>query len=78
MDYAAIKLVPQTAVIISGVSFFMRGVASLRSQAWMQSRTAKTLPHIIDTLLLLSAITLATLDLFNPIHTPWLTAKMMG
>jgi len=78
MDYASIKLVHQSAVILSATGFAVRGVASLRGAQWTRSRLAKTVPHVVDTVLLVSALALATLLHLNPVHAPWLMAKIAG
>lgn len=78
MDYATIKLVHQSMVLLSGLGFAVRGIASLRSAHWVQGRLAKTLPHMVDTTLLVSALTLAWFLQLNPVHTPWLMAKILG
>ena len=78
MDYAAIKLIHLSAVGISGLGFLARGFAALRGAQWVQARLAKTLPHIVDTVLLLSALTLATLARINPAQAPWLLSKILG
>lgn len=43
MDYATIKLLHQTAVVLSGTGFAVRGIASLRGAQWTQGRAAKIL-----------------------------------
>jgi uncharacterized membrane protein SirB2 len=78
MDYAAIKLLHQTSVILSGLGFTVRGMESLRGAQWTQGRIAKTLPHIVDTVLLFSALMLAGMLHLNPAHSPWLMAKILG
>jgi uncharacterized membrane protein SirB2 len=78
MDYAPIKLIHQSMVVLSGLGFAVRGIASLRGAPWVQGRLAKTLPHMVDTALLVSALTLAWLLQINPMHTPWLMAKILG
>ena len=78
MDYALVKTIHQTAVALSFTGFFVRGAASLRGARWVQGRTAKTLPHIVDSVLLLSALTLAWMLRLNPAHAPWLLAKIIG
>ena len=78
MDYVAIKAVHQTAVALSFAGFFGRGLGALQGAAWVRSRTAKTLPHLVDTVLLASAITLAWTLHLNPLATPWLLAKIVG
>jgi len=44
----------------------------------LQKRWVKTAPHIIDTLLLISAITLAVISHQYPFVFPWLTAKLVA
>jgi len=78
MTYLLLKTVHQTAVVMSITGFVIRGLGSLMGARWVQGRTAKTLPHVIDTLLLLSAIALAWTASLNPLHTPWLMAKIGG
>jgi uncharacterized membrane protein SirB2 len=78
MDYALIKLIHQSVVVLSGLGFAVRGIASLCHAPWVQGRLAKTLPHGVDTALLGSALTLAWLLQLNPLHTPWLMAKILG
>ena len=78
MDYLTVKLIHQSAVALSLTGFFVRGAASLSGATWVQSRMAKTLPHLIDTVLLLSALTLAWMLSLTPANAPWLMAKVMG
>jgi uncharacterized membrane protein SirB2 len=78
MDYATLKLVHQSAVALSVAGFFARGLGSLAGAAWVRARTARTLPHIVDTVLLGSAIGLAWMLRLNPLSTPWLAAKIVG
>ena len=78
MDYASLKLIHQGAVALSIAGFFARGAAALAGAAWVRSRVARTLPHLVDTVLLASAIGLAWLLQLNPLTTPWLAAKIAG
>lgn len=78
MEYATVKLVHQTAVALSIGGFFVRGACSLLGAGWVASRAAKTLPHIVDTILLLSAVTLAWMLRLSPGDAPWLLAKILG
>jgi len=78
VDYALVKTIHQTAVALSFAGFFARGLASLNGARWVQGRAAKTLPHIVDSVLLLSALTLAWMLRLNPAHAPWLLAKIIG
>jgi uncharacterized membrane protein SirB2 len=78
MDYFAVKIVHQSAVALSFAGFFARGLGSLAGAAWVGSRAAKSLPHVVDSVLLLSALTLAWMLRANPAATPWLLAKIIG
>lgn len=78
LDYATLKLVHQGAVALSLTGFFVRGAASLAGSRWVGSRAAKTLPHLVDTVLLLSALTMAWMLRLSPTGAPWLAAKIAG
>lgn len=66
------------AVALSVIGFAARGLASLAGATWVRSRPAKIVPHVVDTLLLLSAISLVWMLGLNPLGTPWLLAKIIG
>jgi len=78
MDYSTLKTVHQTAVALSISGFFARGLGGLLGADWVSSRAAKTWPHIIDTVLLLSALSLAWQLRLQLDQAPWLTAKLIG
>ena len=78
MSYLAIKHLHVTCVTLSISLFFLRGVWSMRASPIMQQRWVKIAPHIIDTLLLGSALTLAWLSHQWPFQQTWLTAKVFG
>lgn len=78
MDYTLLKLIHQCAVALSLGGFVLRGWASLRGQAWVRGRAARTWPHLIDTTLLASAIALAWLAGLLPWQAPWLMSKIIG
>lgn len=78
MDYATLKLVHQTAVTLSITGFFARGVGALLGAPWVRSRTAKSLPHLVDTVLLLSALAMFWMLDVSLAQAPWLTAKIIG
>lgn len=78
MDYATVKLIHQTAVTLSIAGFALRSVASFAGARWVSGRAAKTVPHIVDTVLLASAVTLAWWLRLNPLVTPWLAAKIVA
>ncbi|MEO6017729.1 MAG: SirB2 family protein [Polaromonas sp.] len=78
MDYLLLKTIHQTAVALSLAGFFARGLASLRGARWVRSRLARTLPHVIDSVLLGSALALAWQLRLTPFAAPWLMAKIAG
>lgn len=78
MDYLTLKLIHQSAVTLSIAGFFARGVASLSGAAWVRGRAARTLPHVVDSVLLVSAVALAWTLRLDPLATPWLGAKIVG
>ena len=78
MDYAIIKLIHQCTVVLSVAGFFVRGVASFFGATWVRGRAAKTLPHFVDSVFLLSGLTLAWILKASPGNAPWLLAKVFG
>ena len=78
MDYSTIKLIHQGAVSLSFVGFFARGLGAIADASWIRSRWAKTVPHVVDSVLLISALTLVWMLRINPGVAPWLLAKIVG
>jgi uncharacterized membrane protein SirB2 len=78
MDFAAWKLLHQSAVALSITGFVARGLGSFMQAAWVRQRFARTAPHVVDTLLLLSALAMAWTLRLTPGNAPWLTAKIIG
>jgi uncharacterized membrane protein SirB2 len=76
VDYALLKTVHVTCVVLSGAGFLVRGALALSGAAPMQRRWVRVVPHLVDTLLLASALAmLATAGLWPSRH-PWLAAKI--
>jgi uncharacterized membrane protein SirB2 len=78
MDYATLKVIHQSAVAISFAGFFARGVGMLGDAAWVRHRLAKTVPHLVDTVLIVSAVWLAAILRLTPSGAPWIAAKIAG
>jgi uncharacterized membrane protein SirB2 len=66
-----------TCAALSIIGFFIRWIWMLRGSPLLQKRAVKVLPHIVDTLLLLSAIMLVGIIGFGP-NAAWLLAKIVG
>jgi uncharacterized membrane protein SirB2 len=77
-DYVLLKTTHVACVVLSYLGFFVRGVWMLRGSRLLQSRWTRVVPHVVDTLLLASAISLAMLLRQYPLAQPWLTAKVAG
>lgn len=74
--YTTLKAVHVTAVVLSGSGFLLRYLLRLAQVPAAQGRFVRALPHVVDTVLLASAISLAIIGRFNPLVTPWLAAKI--
>ncbi|MFA6015638.1 MAG: SirB2 family protein [Gallionellaceae bacterium] len=78
MSFIAIKLLHISCVILSYTLFFLRGIWMLRASPVLQQRWVKIVPHLIDSVLLGSAITLAIMLGISPFSAPWLLAKIIA
>ncbi len=78
MSYALIKTVHMSCAALSISLFLLRGMWMLQAPSRLRLTWVRVLPHVIDTLLLLSAITLAVLSHQYPGVEPWLTAKVIA
>mgnify|MGYP002713277120 CR=1 FL=1 len=78
MSYLVIKYIHMTAVTLSITGFVVRGLWMLLNSPMMQRRWVRVAPHFIDTVLLLSAITLAVRIQQYPFVHGWLTAKFVA
>lgn len=76
--YTTIKIIHVSSVIFSFIGFFIRGILMIKESELLQAKFTKITPHIIDTVLLISAIILATLSSQYPITHNWLSAKVIG
>lgn len=76
--YAAIKHIHFTCVVLSLLGFIVRGLWMLGGSNMLQERWVRVVPHVVDTLLLASAIALAVMIGQYPFVHGWLTAKVLG
>ena len=65
-------------MVLSYSLFFLRGIWMLSESPSLQQRWVRVAPHAVDTLLLVSAISLAWQLGISPLSTPWLAAKIMA
>lgn len=78
MSYALLKMIHVGSIIVSYLLFFLRGVWLMQDSAKLQQRWVKILPHVVDTILLTSAVALAMIIQQSPFSDSWLTAKVIG
>ncbi|MBL0284198.1 MAG: SirB2 family protein [Zoogloea sp.] len=76
--YLALKHFHITCVVLSGAGFALRGWWAITGSGLLRAKLTRRLPHIIDTCLLGSAITLAWMSGQYPFVQGWLTAKVLG
>ncbi len=78
MEYAALKALHVGSAVLSITGFTARGVLMLKGSPLLQASFVRIAPHVIDTVLLSSAIALAWLSGQYPIAQAWLTAKVVA
>lgn len=78
MSYLVLKHLHVTCVVLSGLGFCLRGWWMASGSPYLQARPTRVLPHIVDTVLLGSALTLAWMSGQYPFVQDWLTAKVLG
>lgn len=78
ISYIAVKHIHVTCAALSISLFLLRGVLMLRHSAALQQRWLKITPHVVDTLLLASALTMVAWSAQYPFVQSWLTAKVLA
>lgn len=78
MLYIYLKNIHIITVLLSGALFFTRGVWMLLESPWLHRRWVRVVPHVIDTVLLASAIALTLMIRQYPFVNDWLTAKVVA
>lgn len=76
LDYQDIKHLHMGCVALSGSLFVLRGTWMLQGSPLLRQRWVRVLPHLVDTVLLGSAVTLAVISHQYPFAQPWLGAKV--
>ena len=78
MSYLFIKHLHITLAVVSGSFFLLRGLWMLGESPMLRQRWVRTLPHVVDTLLLASALVLVVWSGQYPFEQNWLTAKVLA
>ena len=77
--YFGIKHLHMLLAVISILGFIVRGIWMMSGSTLLGNRLVRVLPHVIDTLLLLSALALAAMATQYPFFTAgWAMAKVLG
>lgn len=78
MFYFALKHLHVTMVVASAAGFLLRGMWMATDNSLLHHRATRVLPHVIDTVLLVSALILAWMAAQYPFVVGWVTAKVIG
>lgn len=75
--YLALRHVHIACAIVSVALFVLRGGLMIAESRWLQILPLRVLPHIIDTVLLTTALMLTTVVHQYPFVQGWLTVKVV-
>ncbi len=75
--YVLAKHLHLTAVVLTIALFLLRFFWLMRGSQMLSQKWVKITPHIVDTLLLVSAISLCFIVPWNPLQHPWLWQKIV-
>ena len=76
ISYLLIKHLHITFAVLSMLGFALRGYWMWSESPLLQSKPSRILPHINDSLLLITAITLVVLSRQYPVVVGWVTIKI--
>ncbi|WP_374326708.1 SirB2 family protein [Azonexus sp.] len=76
--YLLLRHLHITCVVLSGAGFLIRLAWMASESPRLRQRLTRTLPHVIDSVLLGSALTMAVWSSQYPFSQGWLTAKLCG
>lgn len=75
--FLEVRAVHVGAAIASGALFTLRAAALNLGAGWPLRRGVRSLAYVVDTILLVAAVTLTTIIGQYPIVNDWLTAKLL-
>jgi uncharacterized membrane protein SirB2 len=78
VDYLTLKALHVGSVAATYSLFVLRGVWMIAQSPLLARTWVRVVPHVIDSILLASAIALAVLLRQNPLVAHWLAAKIVG
>lgn len=77
-NFELLKLLHMTCAFLSIGGFSLRGYWMITDNPRLRRRATRVLPHILDTLLLGSAIGMLVIWQMNPLALGWLSAKIIA
>lgn len=77
-QYFLIKHIHQLSAVISIALFLLRGIWMLADSRMLQRKWVRIVPHVVDTVLLVSALLLVWIIAQYPFVDGWVTAKVVG
>ncbi len=78
LTYETVKFIHIATAIASISGFVIRGIWMMSSSKMLSNTWVKVLPHVNDTLLLITAIILVVISAQYPGSTAWLNAKIVA
>lgn len=78
MNYLLLKHLHVFCAGLSGLGFILRGIWMLVDSPHLRAPWVRVTPHVVDTLLLASALAMVALSGQYPFVQTWLTAKVCG
>jgi uncharacterized membrane protein SirB2 len=76
--FLTLKFVHLSCAVLTLSGFILRAYWMLYDSPLLQARLTRVLPHIIDTVFLLSGIAMLVVLSINPFQHSWLVAKFGG
>lgn len=76
--FAYLKLVHVSCAIVSISGFALRGYWRISDNPLREHKVTRLLPHVVDTLLLGTAIGMLVVWQLSPLALPWVTAKIVA
>lgn len=76
--FVLLKVLHMSCAMVSVAGFALRGYWALADDPRRQRRFVRIAPHVIDTLLLVSALGMLALWRISPLVLPWVMAKLVG
>lgn len=76
--YLMVKHIHMTAIAVSFLLLVLRFFWVMSNSGMMSKKWVRVVPHVVDTVLLASAITLCVILSQYPLYQGWLTEKIIG